>query len=88
MRPRPVGELLRKAHAPVPTFLHAAAFGARHQAARSHVPGRSWAKTVVCVADAEPILAIVPAHLLVGLEPLRLRELTRPAVGTIGRRRR
>jgi Ala-tRNA(Pro) deacylase len=43
-----------------------------HEAAVSHVPGRSWAKTVVCFADDEPILAVVPAPLLIDLELLRL----------------
>jgi hypothetical protein len=44
-----------------------------HAAAVSHIPGRSWAKTVVCVADAEVILAVVPAHYTIELD--RLREL-------------
>jgi Ala-tRNA(Pro) deacylase len=41
-------------------------------AAVSHVPGRCWAKTVVCFADDSPVLAVVPAHLLVDLEQLRV----------------
>ena len=44
-----------------------------HAAAVSHVPGRSWAKTVVCFADAEAILAVVPAHYTIDLD--RLRDL-------------
>ena len=44
-----------------------------HAAAVSHIPGRSWAKTIVCFADAEAILAVVPAHFTIDLE--RLRDL-------------
>jgi Ala-tRNA(Pro) deacylase len=36
------------------------------------VPGRSWAKIVVCFADDELILAVVPAHFRVNLEELRV----------------
>jgi len=72
VRPRPLDEFLKKAHVPFTAFRHPAAFGAQHQAALSHVPGRTWAKTVVCFAGEEAILAIVPAHLLVDLEALRL----------------
>ena len=71
MRPRSLDESLRKAHIPFTAFQHPAAFGAQKQAALSHVRGRSWAKTVVCVADAHSILAVVPAHLKVDLERLR-----------------
>ena len=42
-----------------------------HAAAISHVPGRSWAKTVVCVADGEVVLAVVPAHYTIELGKLR-----------------
>ena len=38
-----------------------AALGAQHEAQLAHVPGRSWAKTVVCWADDEPLLVVVPA---------------------------
>jgi Ala-tRNA(Pro) deacylase len=34
------------------------------------VPGRSWAKIVVCFADDELVLAVVPAHFMVDLEAL------------------
>lgn len=72
MRPRSLDEFLKNAHVPFTAFQHAAAFGAQQQAARSHVPGRSWAKTVICFAGDEPIAAVVPAHCLVDLELLRL----------------
>lgn len=71
MRPRSLDEFLTKARVPYTTFRHPPAFTAMHAAAISHVPGQSWAKTVVCVADAEPVLAVVPAHYTVDLEQLR-----------------
>ena len=73
MRPRSLDEFLTKARIPYTTFRHPPAFTAMHAAAVSHIPGRSWAKTVVCFADAEAILAVVPAHYTIDLE--RLREL-------------
>src|SRR5580765_4669034 len=61
MRPRSLDEFLAKARVPYTTFRHPPAFTAMRAAAVSHIPGRSWAKTVVCFADAEAILAVVPA---------------------------
>ncbi len=72
MRPRVVGEFLKKARIPFTVFQHPAASTAQHEAALSHVSGRSWAKTVVCYADKEPILAVLPAHLRVNLDQLRV----------------
>ena len=71
MRPRSLDEFLTKARVPYTTFRHAPAFTAMHAAAISHVPGRSWAKTVVCVADGEVVLAVVPAHYTIDLDKLR-----------------
>jgi len=73
MRPRSLDEFLAKARVPYTTFCHPPAFTAMHAAAVSHVRGSSWAKTVVCFADAEAILAVVPAHHTIDLD--RLREL-------------
>jgi len=73
MRPRSLDEFLAKARIPYTTFRHPPAFTAMHAAAISHVRGQSWAKTVVCFADAEAILAVVPVHYTIDLE--RLREL-------------
>ncbi|MBI4477353.1 MAG: YbaK/EbsC family protein [Acidobacteria bacterium] len=72
MRPRSLDEFLKQAHVPFTAFQYAEAFSAQRGAASAHVPGRSWAKTVACVADDEPILAVVPAHLMVNLDQLRL----------------
>jgi Ala-tRNA(Pro) deacylase len=71
MRPRSLDDFLKKARIPYTTFRHPEAFTALHCAEVSHVPGRSWAKTVVCIADSEPILAVVPAHYTVDLDRLR-----------------
>ena len=71
MRPRSLDEFLKAAHVPFTTFQHAEAYGAQKEAALSHVPGRSWAKTVFCFAGDEVIAAVVPAHLMVDLEKLR-----------------
>jgi len=71
VRPRSLDDFLKHAHVPFTAFQHAAAFSAQQQAAKSHVPGRSWAKTVICFADDEPIAAVVPAHLMVDLEQVR-----------------
>ena len=50
---------------------HRAAFTAQEEAAATHVPGREWAKTVVCFADDKPILAVLPAHYRLDLYALR-----------------
>lgn len=72
MRPRSLDAFLKGARVPFTTFRHPPAFTAQEEAAISHVPGRCWAKVVVCVADDELILTVLPAHRLVDLEALRL----------------
>ena len=74
MRPRSLDEFLKTAHIPFTTFRHAAAFSAQKEAALSHVPGRSWAKTVICFADDEPVAA--EADQLERLEPDLVDGLT------------
>lgn len=71
MRPRSIDHFLHEARIPFTTFRHAPAFTAQEVAAVSHVPGRSWAKIVVCFVDDEPILTVLPAHLLIDLDELR-----------------
>jgi Ala-tRNA(Pro) deacylase len=71
MRPRSVDDFLKKLRIPYTTLLHRPAFTAQHAAAASHVRGRSFAKTVVCFADEEPIFAVVPAHCTVDFERLQ-----------------
>jgi Ala-tRNA(Pro) deacylase len=50
---------------------HRVAFTAQEEAAATHVPGREWAKTVVCLVDGSPVLAMVPANDHVDLEAMR-----------------
>lgn len=69
-----VQEYLRTASVPYSVFPHAPAFTAQDEAAVTHVPGRDWAKAVVCFADGEPVQAVVPADLIVNVE--RLLELS------------
>ena len=40
-----------------------------------HVPGRDWAKVVICFVDGAPVQAVVPAPLAVNFE--RLLDLAR-----------
>jgi Ala-tRNA(Pro) deacylase len=71
MRPRSLDDFLTKNRVPYTTFRHPPAFTAMQAAALSHVPGLSWAKTVVCLADDEAVFAVVPAHYKVDCEKLR-----------------
>jgi Ala-tRNA(Pro) deacylase len=76
-----VQEFLRKANVPYSVLPHAPAYTAQEDAAVTHVPGRDWAKAVICFADGEPIQAVVPADravdfarllALTGAETIRL----------------
>ncbi len=69
-----IHEFLREAHVPYTVVPHQPAFTAQTEAAATHVPGRDWAKVVVCFVDGEPVEAVVPAPSLVNLD--RLMELT------------
>src|SRR5262245_20680011 len=72
-----VQEYLRRSQIAYSVFHHVPAYSAQEEAAATHVPGRYWAKAVVCVADGEPIQAVVAADQDVDLE--RLAELARAA---------
>ncbi|HYT67234.1 MAG TPA: YbaK/EbsC family protein [Vicinamibacterales bacterium] len=65
-----VQEFLRRGNVAYSVFQHVPAFSAQEEAAVSHVPGRDWAKAVVCFADGEPIQAVVPADREVDLARL------------------
>lgn len=65
-----VQEFLRRSNVAYTVFPHPPAFTAQEEAAVTHVPGRDWAKTVICFADGQPIQAVVPADLAVDLEAL------------------
>jgi len=68
-----VNDFLRSRGVAYTAIAHRTAFTAQEGAAVTHVPGKEWAKTVVCIADGEPLLAVLPAHYAVDVE--RLREL-------------
>ena len=69
-----VQEFLRQTNVAYSVFPHKPAFTAQEEAAVTHISGRGWAKPVVFFADGEPIMAVVPADLVVDLE--RLLEVT------------
>jgi Ala-tRNA(Pro) deacylase len=70
-----VQEYLRRSQIPYSVFHHIPAYSAQEEAAVTHVPGRDWAKAVVCFADGQPIQAVVPADREVDLD--RLAALAR-----------
>lgn len=65
-----VQEFLRRSNVAYLVLPHVPAYTAQEEAAVTHVPGRVWAKPVVCFADREPILAVVAADRQVNLERL------------------
>lgn len=71
MVPPAIAQYLDQHHARYSLVPHPTAYTAQQEAAAAHVPGREWAKTVVCFADDEPILAVVPAPCAVDLDQLQ-----------------
>lgn len=69
--PGPIRDFLDQRRIDFRVVTHPTAYTAQEEAAVTHVPGREWAKTVVCFADNEPILAVLPAHYSVDFERLR-----------------
>jgi Ala-tRNA(Pro) deacylase len=69
---RTVQEFLRASNVAYTVFPHRVAFTAQEEAAVTHVPGRDWAKAVICFADGEPVQAVVPADRIVDLERLMI----------------
>jgi Ala-tRNA(Pro) deacylase len=65
-----VHDFLERHRIPYAAVPHRPAYTAQEEAAAAHIPGRDWAKTVVCVADDRPVLAVVPAPLVVDLDKL------------------
>jgi len=72
--PVPIRDFLTSRHVDFRVVTHPTAYTAQEEAAVTHVPGREWAKTVVCFADGEPILAVLPAHYSIDFD--RLRDIT------------
>ena len=67
-----IQEFLRRANIPYTVFPHIRAYTAQEEAAVTHMPGRNWAKAVICFVDGEPIQAVVPADLEVDLDWLAI----------------
>ena len=67
-----VQEFLRQANVAYTVFPHRPEYTAQDEAAVTHIPGRDWAKAVICFADGEPIQAVVPADLMVNLDRLQV----------------
>ena len=65
-----VQEFLRRSNVAYTAFPHSPAFTAADEAAATRTPGVRWAKTIACIADGRPILAVVPAHFMVDLARL------------------
>ncbi len=72
--PASVSDFLDRHHARYAVLRHPVAYTAQEEAAAAQVPGRDWAKVVVCVADDRPLLAVLPAPLKVDVT--RLKEVT------------
>ena len=68
-----IHQFLNDAHVAYTVIPHRPAYTAQEEAAAMHVPGRDWAKVVICLVDGEPIQAVLPAPLAVNLD--RLLEL-------------
>jgi Ala-tRNA(Pro) deacylase len=68
--PASILEFLDRNQARYTPISHQVAFTAQEEAAAAHVPGREWAKAVVCIADDHPVLAVLPAPSRVDLERL------------------
>lgn len=66
-----ISNYLERSHVNYSVIEHPIAYTAQEEAAVAHVPGREWAKVVVCMADGQPALAVLPADYVVDLERLR-----------------
>ena len=65
-----IHEFLQAAHVPYSILPHRPAFSAQEGAAAAHVPGRDWAKVVVCFVNGEPVQAVLAAPSMVNLDRL------------------
>src|SRR5262245_43666089 len=71
MIPAGISNFLERNHVRYSHLTHPTACTAQEEAAAAHVPGNKWAKTIVCYADGQPILAVVPAPYAVDLTRLQ-----------------
>jgi Ala-tRNA(Pro) deacylase len=68
--PHSIERFLGDQHVEYAVLPHRPAYTAQEEAALAHVPGVQWAKTVACIADGVPVLAVVPAPSFVDLDRL------------------
>ena len=78
-----IHEFLHDARVPYTVVPHSPAYSAQEEAAAVHVPGRDWAKVVVCFVDGRPIQAVLPATSSVDLD--RLAALARGEIIRLAR---
>jgi Ala-tRNA(Pro) deacylase len=71
MIPASISGYLDRHHARYAVLAHPTAYTAQEEAAAARVPGNEWAKTVVCFADGQPVLAVLPAPFAVDLTRLK-----------------
>jgi Ala-tRNA(Pro) deacylase len=71
MIPASITNYLEQKHARYSVIPHRPAYTAQEEAAAAHIPGAAWAKSVVCMADDELLLAVVPAPCTVDFERLK-----------------
>ena len=71
MIPASISGYLDRHHARYAVLTHPTAYTAQEEAAAARVPGNEWAKTVVCIADGQPVLAVLPAPFAVDLTSLK-----------------
>ncbi len=69
--PSSISRYLERSGAKYSVVEHPVAYTAQEEAAAAHVPGREWAKAVVCMVDDQPTFAVLPADALVDFERLR-----------------
>lgn len=69
--PAVISDYLANHHVHYTVIPHKPAYTAQESAAVTHVPGREWAKAVVCMADDQPVIAVLPANRDVHLDLLR-----------------
>jgi Ala-tRNA(Pro) deacylase len=69
--PASISSFLDRNHIRYSRVSHPIAYTAQEEAAAAHVPGRAWAKAVVCMADGQPMLAVLPAPAKIDLERLK-----------------
>jgi Ala-tRNA(Pro) deacylase len=71
MVPASISGYLDRHHARYAVLTHPTAYTAQEEAAAASVAGNEWAKTVVCFADEQPVLAVLPAPFTLDLNRLK-----------------